>query len=105
VSDDFDQIFGVSRWMCPVVWTKLHLDNVDGVRLEHLLWALVFMKVYSSQKALTKMWGSPSYQTFSKWSWIVIDAIEARRYDEVGCFYSFYFFSDLSLSRHFLIVY
>jgi hypothetical protein len=44
VSDDFDQIFVVSPWMCSAIWTKLRLENVDGVWLEHLLWALVFMK-------------------------------------------------------------
>jgi hypothetical protein len=42
------------------------------------------MKVYSSHKALTKMVGSPSYQTFRKLSWIVIDAIGARRHDVVS---------------------
>jgi hypothetical protein len=103
MSDDFDQIFGVYLRMCSAIWTKSHLDNVDGIPLEHLLRALVFMKVYSSQNALTKMVGSPSYQTFRKLSWIVIGAIGARRHDVVSCFYAFYFLYELSLSNRFLL--
>jgi hypothetical protein len=105
VSDDFDQIFEVSPRMCSVIWTKSRLGNVDGVRLEHLLWALAFMKVYSSQNALAKMVGSPSYQTFRKCSWIAIDAIGARRHDLVSVFIHFIsFLICLYLTISFLFI-
>jgi hypothetical protein len=62
----------------------------------------IYEIVFESE-GVDKMVGSPSYQTFRKWSWIVIDAIGARRHDVVSCVHAFYFFYELSLSNCLLL--
>ena len=39
---------------------------------EHLLWTLMFMKIYGGQKPLSLAGGM---ETFWKWTWVFIDAI------------------------------
>lgn len=63
------------------------LENDDDVQdsaadLTHLLWALVFLKVYSTEEVHCRIVGWPSPKTFRKWSWYFVGKI-AELKDEV----------------------
>ena len=45
----------------------------DG-RLEHLLWALLFLKLYTGQKTHCSFGGVDS-ETFHKWIWDFVEAV------------------------------
>jgi len=43
--------------------------------IEHLLWALMFLKSYGKEKVMSALAGGVDPQTFRKWVWIFIEAI------------------------------
>lgn len=63
-----------------ITWNLLclegHLDDLgpNSVNPEHLLWALMFMKVYSNETVLSSVAGC-SEKTFRKWVWFYMEAI------------------------------
>ena len=46
-----------------------------GVTFEHLLWTLMFMKIYGGQKPLCSLAGGIDPETVWTWTWAFIDAI------------------------------
>ena len=74
---DFRTFFGCSVEVFLTLWGMLiTTDNLPvGGQLEHLLWALLFMKQYSGQKALCALAGGVDPGTFRKWVWQFIEAI------------------------------
>jgi len=82
---DFHSLFGISPATCSVAW-HLALAEVDGVLPHHLLWALMFMKVYGNERTLLSLEGnpSPSAQTFWKYMWQVIEALADKVPDVVS---------------------
>ena len=53
--------------------TMDHLPS-DG-RLEHFLWALMFLKLYTGQKTLCLLAGGVDPETFHKWKWDFVEAV------------------------------
>jgi len=47
----------------------------EGGSLEHLMWTLMFMKVYGKERAMSVLAGGVDPQTFRKWVWLFIEAI------------------------------
>jgi hypothetical protein len=64
--------FGVTPEMCCIIWNKCFFPL--GVNPEHLLWALLFLKLYATEEVLCNFAGT-TRKTFRKWTWIVIKAI------------------------------
>lgn len=62
---DFRALFGVGANLCSVVWNLC--DFPDGTKPKHLLWALLFLKVYASESALISIAGGPTRKAFRKW--------------------------------------
>ena len=74
---DFRAFFGCRVEVFLTLWSMLVTTDLlpDGGQLEHLLWTLMFMKLYSGQKALCSLAGGVDPETFRKWTWLFIDAI------------------------------
>ena len=75
----FRSHFGTTPTICLVIWERLDpyetiLPTYRRVKFKHLLWALLFMKVYGTEELHTSLTGVDE-KTFRKWSWIFIDAI------------------------------
>lgn len=87
VADDrrFRACFGASPGRCTDVWRMINPVDImpRGVQPHHLLWALLFLKVYATETVLTAMVDSPDEKTFRKWcrlfvveiSWLEIDVV------------------------------
>ena len=68
--------FGVTPYVCAYVWQALWKKMLvprHGIK-PYLLWALMFLKLYSTEIVLAGMAGT-SPTTFKKWSITFIDAI------------------------------
>lgn len=53
----------------------MNYTDIDKAKVEHLLWALLFMKVYSTESVLCGLVGNPSEKTFCKWTKLIIEQI------------------------------
>ena len=70
----FKSVFGVSPAVFAVLW-----ENLNGTRpLEsmprHLLWSLLFRKVYATEGINSSIAGVDE-KTFRKWTWVFIDIL------------------------------
>lgn len=74
--DDFRAYFGCGVLVCLSLWSLLvRMDLVPpGGTMEHLLWTLMFMKIYTGHKILCSLAGC-DHKTFDKWVWQFIPAI------------------------------
>jgi len=72
----FRACFGASSEIVAEIWGRIE-DTIDepGAKPKHLLWALVFMKVYSTEEIHRSIVGWPSPKKFRKWSWYFIRKI------------------------------
>ena len=69
--------FRTSPSICVKIWEKIDPYNAieyGRVEFKHLLWALMFMKIYSSENILASLAGCDE-KTFRKWVWIFIHEI------------------------------
>ena len=74
---EFRAHFGCGPTVCLTLWNLLDKTGYlpKGGRLEHLLWALLFMKMYSSQLVMRNLVGGVDDDTFRKWTDLFIEAI------------------------------
>jgi hypothetical protein len=74
--DAFQDAFGISPRICVIVSRRCRLDQVlPGIGVNHFLWALAFLRIYSTHIFLRSMMGKPSTQVFRTWVWDVVKAI------------------------------
>jgi hypothetical protein len=74
---DFRELFGCGVLVALSLWGLLLTTDLlpeDGT-LEHLLWTLMFMKVYAKQKTMCSLCGGIDPQTLKKWTELFIEAI------------------------------
>ena len=73
----FRSIFGASSEVVADIWNRIEAkENLErGADIDHLLWALVFLKVYSTEEVHCAIVGWPSTKTFRKWSWYFVEKI------------------------------
>jgi hypothetical protein len=70
----YQSLFGCSPDVTAEIWYRLaprevgETSLVKGAEPQHLLWALLFMKLYANQDALCSMVGGVDDKTFSFWS-------------------------------------
>ena len=74
--------FGTSPEICAVLWEML--DPIFGGLPKHLLWALMFLKLYCAESVMRTLAGGVHEQTFRKWAWTYIDAISELQYKVVS---------------------
>ena len=66
-------MFGVSRPIVAQIWLMTH-EKPQGTHVKHLLWALIFLKLYASESIHASLAGVDE-KTFRKWSWVWIKTI------------------------------
>ena len=83
----FRACFGAPREVVANIWNRI--DDApggieSGAEPKHLLWALVHLKVYSTEEIHCAIVGWPSTKTFSKWAWYFVKKI-AELKDDIIC--------------------
>lgn len=73
----FMSFFGTTPFVCSMLWAFLEpCTNMPiGVKPQHLLWALLFLKVYATESVHCSLVGGADEKTFRKWTWIFVHAI------------------------------
>ncbi|GAX24473.1 hypothetical protein FisN_2Hu038 [Fistulifera solaris] len=78
---EFREMFGCSVGVCVSLWNLLKktesLPPGSTSNKEHLLWALMFLKVYGTEKVMCALAGGVDKDTFRKWSWQFVEAISS----------------------------
>jgi len=74
---DFREFFGCLPTIFLALWNLLYtLDLLpEGGTIEHLLWTLMFMKIYPKRKQMSALCGGVDKDTWAKWVFIFLDAI------------------------------
>jgi hypothetical protein len=81
----FRSHFGCSSDVCSVLWQMMAVNRPNGMRPTHLLWALLFLKTYSTEDVLAERVGT-TRKTYRKWVWTVVELIQALKPRVVSCF-------------------
>lgn len=72
----FRASFGTSPFICASIWNKL--DDASTLpmdaRPKHLLWAMLFLKVYAAENVSAPMCGCDE-KTWQKWVWSMLEAV------------------------------
>lgn len=70
----FRSFFGAPPFIVVDVWNRIE-ETIDapGAHPRHLLWALVFLKVYQTEDVHCCIVGWPCKETYRKWSWYFIE--------------------------------
>ena len=82
----FKSCFGASAEQVANLWKRIiaHGPVVAGGKAKHLLWALVFLKVYSTVEIHCSIVGWPSPKTFQQWSWYFVERIAELKNDLIS---------------------
>lgn len=70
----FQQNYGISPFMCTILWSKLSPTLHKNCRPKHMLYALRFLKTYSTEDVSAVAEGCDE-KTFRKWVWYFVTAI------------------------------
>ena len=83
----FKALCGVHPTVCAIVWGELKQSMLveDACKPKHLLWALIFLKTYTTKSSLAVAMGVDE-KTLLKWIFIIIYAISDLEDDWVGAF-------------------
>jgi hypothetical protein len=84
----FREFFGCGHEIACSVWCLLTDNDLvpEKGTMEHLLWTLLFMKVYAKENTLASLADSkPDPKTFQKWVWAFIPAIALLEPQLVSC--------------------
>lgn len=84
----FHAFFGTTPFICALLWAMIEPSRTlpRGYHPKHLLWALMFMKVYASEPVHRRLAGNPDEKTFRKWVWLFVHAIEGLEQSVVSFF-------------------
>lgn len=74
----FRALIGVSPAVCATVWSMLRASLPPKASPAHLLWALLFLKVYATEHTSSIIAGADE-KTFRKWSWAFAQLISNLR--------------------------
>jgi hypothetical protein len=68
--------FGTTPAICVILWDMITPNEMipKGVKCCHLLWALMFLKLYASEHVLCNM-AECDEKTFRKWAWWFVLAL------------------------------
>ena len=69
----FTSMLGASPKVVALLW-MIAGETTNASKLEHLLWALMFLKVYASEAVHAALAGVDE-KTFRKWSWFWVKVI------------------------------
>lgn len=72
----FRALFGVSPLVCQKIWELLESSRLPASNPVHLLWALMFLKVYASEHVHACLAGVDE-KTLRKWQWKYVRLISS----------------------------
>ena len=81
--------FGIDQFLTAEVWDTIFVKRSTKIsttlRIQpyHLLWALLFLKIYATESVLATMTGSDE-KTFRKYVWNILEIICASRFEFVS---------------------
>lgn len=70
----FRALFGTTPTVCVALWKRLSALPLAGGEPQHLLWGLMFLRVYASEVVHATM-ANADEKTFRKWAWIAVKDI------------------------------
>jgi len=73
----FHAFFGTTPFICSLLWALIQPRTCmpRGYEPKHLMWALLFLKVYATEPVHRRLAGCPDEKTFRKWAWYFIHGI------------------------------
>ena len=80
----FRSFFGISPIVCSNAYNKISKDPdfPKQTKPYHLLWALMFLKLYSTESIVAGIAGC-SEKTFRKWSWTMLNLLDRLEFELV----------------------
>eukprot|EP00171_Calliarthron_tuberculosum_P006568 IDg6568t1 len=72
----FRALYGVSPRVCATVWNLITSDLPPHASPKHLLWGLLFLKLYASENVHARIVGADE-KTFRLWQWKMVKLIAA----------------------------
>ena len=76
----FISLFGAEQKVIAGLWALIENDVDKDVELKHLLWALLFLKVYApNEEAHCAMVGWPTKKEFRQKTWHILETIAAQK--------------------------
>jgi DDE superfamily endonuclease len=75
----FRSFFGASIDVVVNVWNRLESTIDSAAKPKHLLWSLVFLKIYGTEDVHCRITGWPDPKTFRKWTWYFLEQISALK--------------------------
>jgi DDE superfamily endonuclease len=83
----FRGFFGAPVEVVADIWNRIlpliHDEYKASAKPKHLLWALVFIKIYSTEEVHCRIVGWPDPKTFRKWSWYFLQKIANMKDDVI----------------------
>ena len=79
----FASFFGCNEHVCTLTWNMFDLGDLPNVTFKHLLWALMFLKIYAVDSILCQLCGVSS-ATFRKYRDVMVQRIAALRVQVVS---------------------
>ena len=85
---------GVTPEITQVLWESLEgIEMKEKPNIKHLLWALLFLKVYSLEEVLSSM-AETTEKTYRKWVWIIVNKLDELADKQVRKFSIFSVFGE-----------
>lgn len=95
----FRSHFGTTPALCAYLWDRIDkLSLPAGAKWYHLLWALLFLKLYATEEVLSGMVGGVDEKTYRRWTWEILRALSELK-DKVVSSYIFFIQSFISCSH------
>lgn len=70
----FKSFFGVTPYVCSLIWDKIKNDVPNGGDPKHLLWCLNFLKQNSVEHYRRAIFYADE-KTIRKWSWLFVELL------------------------------
>ncbi|OEU05889.1 hypothetical protein FRACYDRAFT_257598 [Fragilariopsis cylindrus CCMP1102] len=71
----FKSLFGANSTVITAIWNEIQNHIDEDVFRKHLLYGLLFMKVYSTEEVHCAIVGWPSVKTFREKAWHIVECI------------------------------
>jgi len=61
------------------MWSMISTEVPSGASFLHLLWGLLFLKVYATESILCGIVGGVDEKTFREWAWLMVEKMAALK--------------------------
>jgi len=74
----FRSFFGISSSSCAIVWDLIHTKLPEDCHPKHLLWGLLFLKVYATESIHASLVQADE-KTLRKWQWCIVKELSKMK--------------------------